>query len=123
MKLYLSIALTSMLFGAASSKAAVEAEMLYSEYPDAFVCLQNSGGNTFERIYTLSIASKTDVLRYDGPNANELIHFFASTGEIVQAFSPPTFVDCVIENMSIRDLVENGRALNMFSPMPTGSKF
>lgn len=123
MKLFLSIAFTFMALGTTASNAAVEAEMLYGEYPDALVCLHNSGGHTYERIYKISILSETDIVRYDGPNASELIHFFVDTGLINHTLSPPTYIDCVIDNMSISDLVANGRALNMYTPVPSGSKF
>ncbi|WDE06655.1 hypothetical protein SG34_007040 [Thalassomonas viridans] len=97
-------------------------EKLYQEYPDAFICLHEYNGNTYERIYRLSIASNVH-LRYDGPNPDELIHYHASTGSIDFSLSPPSYVDCVSKNMTIKQLVENGRGLEMYTPTPSGRKY
>lgn len=116
-KVLASIVLLNMV-----SSAAI-AESTHTEYPDAIVCSGTSGGDEYELIYYKTQVSDTDYVRYDCGSSSNRLHFFGATGVMYTGGSSPNWVNCVSSAMSITEIIENGQALSMFSPIPTGTKF
>ena len=96
---------------------------LYTEYPHTIVCAGVSRGHNYEMLFYLTHVSHTEFVRYDSGNSNEMLHFYGGTGAMAVQHSTPTWTDCVTKQMSIADLIKAGKALNMFSTIPSGNKF
>ena len=117
MKKYLTATFLALV-----STWAFATEKMHVEYPDAIVCSGVSNGYDYELIFYLTNVSHTHFVRYDSGNSNEKIHFHGGTGLMSTSNSSPGWTNCVSNAMSIKEIIENGQALNMFSPVPTGSK-